>query len=173
MVWTRNELKIPVWRRQTTYCKVDGSTSPSLLEAHAGFFLIVNEGTIWCLFTVTFWEKVDLHIINTRFYLRLYAISNGNKKFTFSNCIFCHFKFCHNRKISSGSILRDMALKTLLCASILCFATDIFRTFGPYFLWICRACGLLIRLQKHPKQFGFQHAQCQSRFLFFSKSVTK
>ena len=98
---------------------------------------------------------------------------NGIKKFTFSNCIFCHFKFCHNRKISSGSILRDLALKTLLCASILCFATDIFRTFGPYFLWICRACGLLIRLQKHPKQFGFQHAQCQSRFLFFSKSVTK
>ena len=34
------------------------------LEAHAGFCRL-SEGEIWCLFTVTFGEKVDFHIIAT------------------------------------------------------------------------------------------------------------
>ena len=46
--------------------KLRAISSSSCLEAHAGFFQIVYEEDIGCLFTVTFWEKVNFHIINTR-----------------------------------------------------------------------------------------------------------
>ena len=45
-----------------TYCKV-ASTSPSCLEAHAGFFRLSMNGKF---FTVIFLGKVNVHIINTR-----------------------------------------------------------------------------------------------------------
>ena len=39
------------------------STSPSHLEAHAGFFRLSMNGKFDGFFTVTFWEKVDFQII--------------------------------------------------------------------------------------------------------------
>ena len=48
--------------RVTIYRKV-ASTSPSHLEAHAGFFRLPMKGN-WCLFTVTYWGKVNFHILS-------------------------------------------------------------------------------------------------------------
>ena len=45
------------------YPKVS-STSPSCLEAHVGFIRLSMKEKFWCLFTVTFWENFDFHIIN-------------------------------------------------------------------------------------------------------------
>ena len=45
------------------------STSQFCLETQ-----IVNEGKIWCLFTVIFLEKVDFHNTNTLSYSQLYGI---------------------------------------------------------------------------------------------------
>ena len=55
------------------YCKV-GSTRPSHLEAHAGFFrLSMKRKFDLYVFTVTFWENFYFHIINTRYHSRLYG----------------------------------------------------------------------------------------------------
>ena len=54
------------------YHKV-ASTRPSF-RSSCWLFQIVSVGKIWCLFTATFWEKVDLFNSRPVYYSRLYGI---------------------------------------------------------------------------------------------------
>ena len=57
-----------VYRIVTTF-------NTSRLEAHPCIFrLLILKGDFWCLFTVTFWQKVDFLNSNTCKYSQLYGI---------------------------------------------------------------------------------------------------
>ena len=63
--WILTVHKARILRKERLLYREVAITSLSHLEVYADFFLIY-EGEILCLFTVTFWGKVDFHSINTR-----------------------------------------------------------------------------------------------------------
>ena len=62
------------------YCKV-AITSPPRLEAHAVFFFKFSVYLLW-----SFWEKLDIHLINTHYCSRLYDMLIGSYSNWISRC---------------------------------------------------------------------------------------
>ena len=93
MYWKLSQCSFFGRIEDTIICFPDCLTfTKSRLEAYAGFFRLSMKGKFDVYLFVTFWDKVDFLIINTRYYSQLYGTYRPYLASTFfCVCLFLSF----------------------------------------------------------------------------------